>query len=168
MKLRLYVLLELLLESTCKIAWDKRKVNNILQYYFLYCLCFFLLSQISVLFTATFLDIIVPHWPKSETKNLHVTVFLFCFVFIPFIWILTETVAFFFFFLGQAMLLVRSYFPDQGLNLCPAVGSPNHWTAKDSWDCSFLRVPTQCRVLNSTALFILVVGLVSCPLWQPF
>lgn len=105
MKLRLYVLLELLLESTCKIAWDKRKVNNILQYYFLYCLCFFLLSQISVLFTATFLDIIVPHWPKSETKNLHVTVFLFCFVFIPFIWILTETVAFFFFFLAKPCCL---------------------------------------------------------------
>lgn len=129
---------------------------------------FFLLSQISVLFTATFLDIIVPHWPKSETKNLHVTVFLFCFVFIPFIWILTETVAFFFFFLGQAMLLVRSYFPDQGSNLCPAVGSPNTGLPRNSRDCSFLRVLTQCRVLNSTTLFVLVVGLVSCPLWQPF
>lgn len=43
-KLRLYVLLEFLLESTCKITWAKGRVNNILQYYFLYSLLVFFLE----------------------------------------------------------------------------------------------------------------------------
>lgn len=168
MKLRLYVLLELLLESTCKIAWDKRKVNNVLQYYFLYCLCFFslepnlcsLYSNISWYNSPTLTQV------RDKEFTRHCIFVLFCFhsIHLDFNW----DCSFFFFFLGQAMLLVRSYFPDQGSNLCPAVGSPNTGLPRNSRDCSFLRVLTQCRVLNSTTLFVLVVGLVSCPLWQPF
>ena len=92
-KLRLYVLLELLLESTCKITWAKGRVNHISQYYFLYSLLVFFLEANFCSLHSNNSWYNCPTLIQGRDKELHLSLH-FCFVFVPFIWVFTEIVAF--------------------------------------------------------------------------
>ena len=78
-KLRLYVLLELLLESTCKITWAKGRVNHIFQYYFLYSLLVFFLEANFCSLHSNNSWYNCPTLIQGRDKELHLSLHFCCF-----------------------------------------------------------------------------------------